>query len=254
MDPVSDELYNFNWEELRSRLQLSARGWHIGAADECKAGGNNEAPSPPPFYFSWRPAAGWTFLMINSYAVSVEQDERLPGHAAAMDLLRKHNPQCAAALAEKRAGYNFFDGLTEEFTLRFVPFNGGLGAEQLRWLRSAVRAAVARGDRMVIFGHLPMLQAAASPRTMLYDAEEALEVLHTEGDGHVVAVMCGHLHRGGYAVDAHGIHHVTLQSPLNFADCFGHVEVHTDRLELRGEGEMRSFTMRFPDTRAGTAF
>ena len=32
----------------------------------------------------------------------------------------------------------------------------------------------------------------------------------------MVAVVAGHLHRGGYAVDAHGVHHVTLQSPLNF--------------------------------------
>ena len=39
--------------------------------------------------------------------------------------------------------------------------------------------------------------------------------------GAVVAVFAGHLHRGGYAVDALGVHHVPVQSPLNFDECFG---------------------------------
>ena len=56
-----------------------------------------------------------------------------------------------------------------------------------------------------------------------------------------------HLHRGGYAIDKGGIHHVTLQSPLTFENCFGYIDAYADRLELVGCGEqgIPSRTMRF---------
>jgi hypothetical protein len=49
--------------------------------------GAGAAPSGPPTggaiqAFSWRPkAGGWTFVMLNAYAVSLEQDPSLPGYA-----------------------------------------------------------------------------------------------------------------------------------------------------------------------------
>ena len=36
-----------------------------------------------------------------------------------------------------------------------------------------------------------------------------------------------------YAVDPRSVHHVTIRSPLNYADCFGHVDVYDDRPELQ---------------------
>jgi hypothetical protein len=35
-------------------------------------------------------------------------------------------------------------------------------------------------------------------------------------------------------VDDVGLHHVTLPSPLNFDECFGHCDVFPDRLEVAG--------------------
>jgi manganese-dependent ADP-ribose/CDP-alcohol diphosphatase len=63
----------------------------------------------------------------------------------------------------------------------------------------------------------------------------------------VVAVFAGHYHKGGYAVDTEGLHHITMPSPLTHADCFAHVEVHADRLELVGAGEqVANRTLPFP--------
>lgn len=132
-----------------------------------------------------------------------------------------------------------------------MPFNGGLGAEQLEWLRETVSAAAERGDRVVVMSHVPMLAAASSERTLLYDADAALDVLRDAGRGAVVAVLAGHLHRGGYAVDELGVHHVTVNSPLNFDDCFGHCDVYADRIELVGSGELPSRTLRFAADSAG---
>jgi manganese-dependent ADP-ribose/CDP-alcohol diphosphatase len=222
------ELYNFDWDALRERL--------FPAGD---------------FYFSWRPARGWTCVMLNAYSVSLEQDSSLPGYAAAERLIEAHNPKCMAAMREGRT-VDYFDGLDEE-NLRYVPFNGGLGAEQLAWLRETVAEAASRGDRVVVMSHLPMLTAAASPRTLLYDAEDALQILREEGRGAVVAVLAGHLHRGGYAVDCHGIHHVTLNSPLNFDECFGYIDVHATHMELVGSGGMPSRLMEYPEMRRDEA-
>ena len=39
---------------------------------------------------------------------------------------------------------------------RWVPFNGGLGDQQTQWLRHTLHEAKQRGDRVVIFSHIPV--------------------------------------------------------------------------------------------------
>ena len=81
------ELYNFDWADLLVRLHRPALGWYaaeipprsVGDVDGMDgagagAGGGIEgAESEARFYFSWRPRAGWTFIMLNSYHVSLDQ-------------------------------------------------------------------------------------------------------------------------------------------------------------------------------------
>ena len=62
----------------------------------------------------------------------------------------------------------------------------------------------------------------------------------------MVALFAGHKHSGGYGVDPEGMHHVTVESPLTHADCYGYVDVYEDRLELVGSGDLPSRTMKFP--------
>ena len=85
----------------------------------------------------------------------------------------------------------------------------------------------------------PAPARACDGSTMAWDCDAALGVLGEPSlSGVVVAVLCGHDHKAGYARDAAtGIHHLTLQSPLNRGDdgaCFGVVDVYEERLELRG--------------------
>jgi len=239
------ELYNFDWAGLRARLQMPEAGSVVTEGGSDAAGADAAAALRP---VSWQPCKGWTFVLLNAYAVSMEQPRALPIYRAAAELLQRHNPSCYEAVVAGKSGVNFFAGIEDPRLLRYVPFNGGLGEAQLAWLREEVRAAVARDDRIVVLSHLPMYEPAASARTLLYDADEALALLQAEGGGRVVAVLAGHLHRGGYAADESGIHHVTLQSPLNYRDSFGHVDVHADRLELIGApgGEFISRTLPFP--------
>ena len=126
---------------------------------------------------------------------------------------------------------------------RFVPFNGGLGTKQLEWLRSVLLKAKEKKEKVVLFTHAPLYEGAASTRNLAFDYDKALSIIHEEGESTVVAVMAGHYHRGGYAQDENGVHHVTIQSPLTHGACFGVVEVYPERLELVGLGAQRSQIM-----------
>lgn len=96
----------------------------------------------------------------------------------------------------------------EGMALRFVPFNGGVGPGQLAWLRSTLRAARDAYEHVVVFTHVPVCPLSC-PRetTLMWNFDEVLSALHDDGGDAVVAVFAGHAHKGGYAVDTHGIHH-----------------------------------------------
>eukprot|EP00403_Amphidinium_massartii_P033145 CAMPEP_0178445716 /NCGR_PEP_ID=MMETSP0689_2-20121128/40344_1 /TAXON_ID=160604 /ORGANISM="Amphidinium massartii, Strain CS-259" /LENGTH=343 /DNA_ID=CAMNT_0020070343 /DNA_START=28 /DNA_END=1059 /DNA_ORIENTATION=- len=145
------------------------------------------------------------------------------GHKAAVDILSKKNPQ---ALQE---GANWFKGVPHA-DLRYVPFNGGMSAEQLAWLSTALEEAEAAHRTVLVFSHVPVYEAATNARTLVWDADKVMELLHRHRQS-VLAVVSGHDHDGGYAVDDTGIHHITLRSPLITepgSDCFAVLECFPD--------------------------
>ncbi|CAE7569258.1 unnamed protein product, partial [Symbiodinium sp. CCMP2456] len=110
-------------------------------------------------------------------------------------------------------------------------------AERFKVLRRAVEGAWfehglfgAQARKALIFLHVPLFEAATKAKTVVWNSEEVLQVLHSHSDT-VVAVFAGHDHNGGYAVDAAGIHHITMNSPLTAepgSDCYAVLECHSD--------------------------
>ena len=95
---------------------------------------------------------------------------------------------------------------------RFVPYNGALGREQLRWLEQELRAA--RAARGVTLSHAILCLRRAMAQQWFYHVA-ALDIIRQAGST-VAMVICGHDHQGGYhADDTTGTHHLTLCSPLN---------------------------------------
>jgi manganese-dependent ADP-ribose/CDP-alcohol diphosphatase len=127
---------------------------------------------------------------------------------------------------------------------RFVPYNGGVGLAQLGWLRHTLTMARIGGEHVVVFGHIPVLPGSCqSNKTVLWNYEEVLAALHEEGRGCVIAYIAGHAHKGGYKVDDFGVHHRTMESPLECPSgvlAFGTVDVYAEppTLVLRGEGRV----------------
>ncbi|CAE7856381.1 unnamed protein product, partial [Symbiodinium microadriaticum] len=94
----------------------------------------------------------------------------------------------------------------------------------------ALENAEAQARKALIFLHVPLFEAATKAKTVVWNSEEVLQVLHSHSDT-VVAVFAGHDHNGGYGVDAAGIHHITMNSPLTAepgSDCYAVLECHSD--------------------------
>ena len=91
--------------------------------------------------------------------------------------------------------------------------------------------------------------SVAEADSLAWNGEDVLRVLHSaltaEGKPVVAAVLSGH-DRGGYCRDTQGIHHVVVEAlgeccpPLN---AYGVLEIHHEKLVLKGESTVSSYTM-----------
>ena len=221
------ELYNFSWDALRAHFNVTTpQGTaHTIARDR--------------FYYTTRPIEGWRCIFVNPYEVSLMQEETLDGYIEADLILKRNNPN----YANPKDKIDYFKGLSG-VDQRYAPFNGGLGQRQLEWLREALKEAQSSDERVMIFSHLPIYHPAADSQNIAFDYDRVLELIDEVDRGRVVAVFAGHCHRGGYAQDERGVHHVTIQSPLTHGECYGYIDVFSDRVEVYGVGAQRSYTLK----------
>ncbi|XP_032847999.2 manganese-dependent ADP-ribose/CDP-alcohol diphosphatase isoform X1 [Tyto alba] len=92
---------------------------------------------------------------------------------------------------------------------RFVEFNGGFSQAQLDWFN---------------------------------------EVLKFSDENQEKVVVTGHLHDGGYCLDSHGVHHLTLEGVIETppeSSAFGTIYVYEDKMILKGRGRISDRVMHF---------
>jgi manganese-dependent ADP-ribose/CDP-alcohol diphosphatase len=211
------ELYNFNREQLDRKLNTVRDGHE---------------------FYSFSPISGWRVVMLDGYDVAmIGRDTGSPEYQSALQWLKRYNPN---DVASPIGTVDWFRGLPAHH-MHFVPYNGGLGEEQLEWLRSTLRASHQAGERVIVLSHIGLSTISCNRRTVLWNYEDVLSVLTEEGQGCVVAVFAGHSHKYGTHTDEHGIHHVTLDTPLSAANkgySFAHVEIFEDHIEFIGQGSM----------------
>jgi hypothetical protein len=70
---------------------------------------------------------------------------------------RRYNPN------DLRGSVGWFNGL-RGLSSRFVPYNGGVGAAQLAWLRHALTMARLAGEKVIVCGHVPILPGSCNSR------------------------------------------------------------------------------------------
>ena len=176
--------------------------------------------SPSRLYYDFSPSVGYRFIFLDGYDVSTINASSDTNKALAIDILTSKNPNLSVE------GAGWFEGLTIE-NQRFVPYNGGLSENQLRWFDETLKLARNNGDRCFIFSHMPCYISCCRPSGLIWNSEKIVEIMH-QHKGAVAAFIAGHDHDGGYAVDEVGIHHLVLPSPLECAKnevAYGHITI-----------------------------
>eukprot|EP00397_Hematodinium_sp_SG-2012_P049426 GEMP01056999.1.p1 GENE.GEMP01056999.1~~GEMP01056999.1.p1 ORF type:complete len:324 (+),score=66.26 GEMP01056999.1:112-1083(+) len=184
----------------------------------------------------------WVFVFLDPYDVSMlGRPQNHPKTLHARTILEKYNPTALGCSG------NWFEGLSPPF-FKYVPYNGALGAEQISWLDGVLTTAQDNDDTVLLFTHVPLCQPEDRQRTMVWDSEEALNVISKYDN--VMAIFAGHSHRGSYLVE-NGIHHVTLPAPLLCApgeEAYAVLEATDDEegpvVKLTGVGLIESLQLR----------
>lgn len=176
----------------------------------------------PAAYYSFV-VEGWRFAVLDGLAVSLlgltdNDDEALIDAQTRLDALKR-------------------DGSANAHS-----WNGGLGQTQLRWLRTTLTDARRENERVILFCHLPTLEASSDATHLLWDHATLVELLGEFEN--VVAYFNGHDHRGGYARSGQ-VHFVTLPGMVEAPkeNAFAVVDVYQDRLTVRGFGNVASRTL-----------
>ncbi|XP_074967820.1 manganese-dependent ADP-ribose/CDP-alcohol diphosphatase isoform X1 [Phalacrocorax aristotelis] len=95
-------------------------------------------------------------------------------------------------------------------------------------------------------GHLPIHPDASNRVCLAWNYEDALSVIHSHRC--VVCFLAGHLHDGGYCLDSHGVHHLTLEGVIETppeSNAFGTIYVYEDKMILKGRGRISDRIMHF---------
>lgn len=130
----------------------------------------------------------------------------------------------------------------EEDDLKYVPYNGSLSENQLCWLQETLKQADRDNEICFIFSHISLYKPCARPSGLIWNHDAVLDVIHTHGKT-VAAVISGHDHNGGYAVDEKGIHHIVPPAPLEcelHEVAYGYITLHPTNFELSWFGRVPS--------------
>ncbi len=153
------------------------------------------------------------FIVLNAYDLSLLASP--PGSRA-----RKQAEEMVARLKTAKA-------------TNAATWNGGVGPEQLTWLRARLQQARTAGQRVIVLCHFP-LHPADAPHN-LWNDEEVRSIV--EGSGVVAAWINGHNHAGGYGFHG-GVHYLNLQGMVETADttAYAVIEIHPDHIAVSGRG------------------
>lgn len=116
-------------------------------------------------------------------------------------------------------------------------WNGGLGKTQLAWVKAKLEAATKAQERVILFCHFPV-----HPPNIhnLWNAKTLTGLLAEYPC--VAAYLNGHNHGGNYG-QLTGIHFLTLKGMVDtHTTAYSVIEVHKDRLELKGFGRQQGRT------------
>ncbi|NXG45216.1 ADPRM diphosphatase, partial [Psilopogon haemacephalus] len=223
------ELYNFS----RARLVRSGLGSRPAGASAGPPARDCRACHCHAYHFS--PAPPFRVVLLDAYDLStLGREPDSPRYKESLRLLREKNPN---------DNLNDPRGLQEP---QFVEFNGGFSQAQLDWFDEVLKLSDENQEKVVVTGHLPIHPDASDRASLAWNYQDALSVIHSHQC--VVCFLAGHMHDGGYCLDSHGVHHLTLEGVIETppeSDAFGTIYVYEDKMILKGRGRISDRVMPF---------
>ena len=141
--------------------------------------------------------------------------------------------------AQKEERNEMVSGLYSGIHFNGMIWNGGIGREQMKWLKEQLTEARIAGRNVIVLCHFPLFSRKDHT---LYNNSELFAVL--AGNASVKAYFCGHFHSGNYQ-EKQGIHLVNFKGMVNTTvNSFSVVTLTADSILIRGYG-------REPDRRLG---
>ncbi|XP_075701876.1 manganese-dependent ADP-ribose/CDP-alcohol diphosphatase-like [Rhinoderma darwinii] len=217
------EFYNFSRDYLRES-KLNTTWLEDKRPEELDPSHGGTSGSKDYYAYHFSPHIKFRFIVVDTYDLSVlGRGETSDGYQKSLAFLDSSQ-------------YNF-KGRTG---FHMVEFNGGMGKEQLAWLNDVLTYSDRNGEKVIIAGHIPIHPKAKCSLCLAWNYDEILRTIRSHPS--VVCYFAGHDHSGGYHLDSHGIHHLTLEGVIESppgTNAFGTVFVHKDGLFLRGRGRVR---------------
>ena len=162
--------------------------------------------------------------------------------------------RCEAFVRERHA-IGRVDASNDAYRTSSKPWGGGLGPEQMEWLRGELRNATRRGERVVVASHVPLSRTAARPGMAAWNCDEISALL--EACPAVALCVAGHDHPGRYgrtlvpSVETDApyktfgrVHFVTLEAMLEApadGNAFAALEVYDHEVIVNAGGAARGF-------------
>jgi len=135
------------------------------------------------------------------------------------------------------------EGLEKDGRQNLQDWNGGIGKNQIEWLKGQLHQAERLGNPVIIFTHHPLL-----PENGLetLNNREILEIIKSHNMDNKIgirAVISAHHHPGNYVVQD-GVPFITLEGMVETQEnAFGYLEIFKDKVLLRGYGRMTDRTI-----------
>ncbi|XP_078081533.1 manganese-dependent ADP-ribose/CDP-alcohol diphosphatase isoform X2 [Mustelus asterias] len=237
------EFYNFD-RELLLKSALNTR--HLGDEKPPDNTDSNEKTDLDPedlegFYgYHFSPFPKFRFILIDTYDLSILGRKKTSRKYKDSMLVLKSN--------NRNEDLNSPRGLTG-LNIRFLAFNGGFSQEQLEWLNKILTFSDNNQEKVTIIGHLPVHPQSTDPMCIAWNYDEILSVLHAHTC--IVCFIAGHDHDGGYYLDDHGIHHLTIEGVIETSPeshAFGTIQVYKDKMILKGRGRITDRVLHYRKT------
>jgi len=112
------------------------------------------------------------------------------------------------------------------------PWNGGMSDEQYAWIEATLTRAHDAGERVIMFGHMPVHPFGEHS---MWEAARLVELVGRFRN--VLAYFNGHDHAGNYGVLG-GTHFVNFRGMVEGQtdNAYARVDVYLDRIEIVGQG------------------